>query len=59
MLLVQQDDLLKTGESRPQVHGYVCFYSPGRGETFRYTCCPTDWLGKEGSYNTLAGWLEA
>ena len=46
-------------EPWPQVHGHVCFYSPGRGEVLGYTCWPADWLGKEGSYDTLADWLGA
>ena len=57
MLQAQQDNFLMIREVWSQVHGHVCFYSPGREEISGYTCWPADWLGKEGSYYTLGGWL--
>ena len=59
MLLEQQDNFLVIRESQPQVHGHVCFYNPEKEEVLRYTCWPADWIGKEGSDDTLAGWLGA
>ena len=53
-------------ESWCQARGHVCFSNPGREErSFTSqgagdgTCWPADWLGKEGPYDALAGWLGA
>ena len=52
MLVAEGQPTDNQGETGP-----VCFYSPGRKEVSVYTCWPADWLGKEESYDTLAGWL--
>ena len=50
--------LLLIMESWLQVLGHFCFLYPReRGEVLQYTCWSADWLGKEGSYNRLAGCL--
>ena len=68
MLLGQQDNfpiIRESLESRPRAlflyargeRSVSVFIAQGERRGHAIVCWPADWLGKEGSSDTLAGWL--